>query len=181
MKLPSVVRLERHTRENCSSRRIRRLVPVFILETHNQTNNWIRCFLCVLKNGQLDVFQGKSCILYCGRRETTERGDSTSRSSLFINRSIPLINQTNRNSEKFHICWTLTSLSGSLLQNESALVSFSKMEPSPASILELSSASIPEPPSASIPLSASIPEPPSASIPELPSASILEPSSAGML
>ena len=57
----------------------------------------------------LDAFQGKTCIIYCGRRETTEREDSTSRSSLFINRYIPLINQTNRNSETFHIRAILTS------------------------------------------------------------------------
>ena len=35
----SVVRLERPTMEYSSSRRIRRLVPVFILEAHNQTSN----------------------------------------------------------------------------------------------------------------------------------------------
>ena len=34
----SVVPLERCTAEDSSSRRIMRLVPVFILETHNQTN-----------------------------------------------------------------------------------------------------------------------------------------------
>jgi len=33
-----VMRLERRTSEDSSSRRIVRLVPVFILETHNQTN-----------------------------------------------------------------------------------------------------------------------------------------------
>ena len=36
--LSSVVRLERRTTENSSSRRIIRLVPVFIQETNNQTN-----------------------------------------------------------------------------------------------------------------------------------------------
>ena len=39
--LSSVVRLERRTTEDSSSRRIMRLVPVFILETHNASNN--RC------------------------------------------------------------------------------------------------------------------------------------------
>ena len=38
-KLYSIVRLERLTTEDSSSRRIMRLVPVFILDTHNQTNN----------------------------------------------------------------------------------------------------------------------------------------------
>ena len=37
--LSSAVRLERRTTEDSSSSRIMRLVPVFILETHNQTNN----------------------------------------------------------------------------------------------------------------------------------------------
>ena len=37
--LSSVMRLERHTTEDSSSRRIMRLVPVFTLETNNQTNN----------------------------------------------------------------------------------------------------------------------------------------------
>ena len=37
--LSSVVRFEQRTTENSSSRRIMRLVPVFILETNNQTNN----------------------------------------------------------------------------------------------------------------------------------------------
>ena len=37
--LSSVVRLERRTIEDSSSRRIMRLVPVFILETHNPSNN----------------------------------------------------------------------------------------------------------------------------------------------
>ena len=37
--LPFVVRLERRTTEDSSSRRIMRLVPVFILETHNASNN----------------------------------------------------------------------------------------------------------------------------------------------
>ena len=37
--IPSVVRLERRATEGRSSRWIMRLVPVFILETHNQTNN----------------------------------------------------------------------------------------------------------------------------------------------
>ena len=37
--LPFVVHLERRTTEDYSSRRIMRLVPVFILETHNQTSN----------------------------------------------------------------------------------------------------------------------------------------------
>ena len=37
--LSSVVRLERRTTEDSSSRRKMCLVPVFILETHNQTNN----------------------------------------------------------------------------------------------------------------------------------------------
>ena len=40
--LPSVVRLERRTTEDSSSRRIMRLMPVFTLETKNQTNN--ECF-----------------------------------------------------------------------------------------------------------------------------------------
>ena len=35
----SVVRRSRRTTEDSSSRRIMRLVPVFILETNNQTNN----------------------------------------------------------------------------------------------------------------------------------------------
>ena len=38
-KLFSVVRRSRRTTEDNSSRRIMRLVPVFILETNNQTNN----------------------------------------------------------------------------------------------------------------------------------------------
>jgi len=37
--LSSVVRLERRTTEDSSSGRIMRLVPVFTLETNNQTNN----------------------------------------------------------------------------------------------------------------------------------------------
>ena len=37
--LSFVVRLERRTTEDSSSRRIMRLVPVFILETHNASNN----------------------------------------------------------------------------------------------------------------------------------------------
>ena len=37
--LSFVIRLERRTTEDSSSRRIMRLVPVFILKTHNQTNN----------------------------------------------------------------------------------------------------------------------------------------------
>ena len=37
--LSSVVRLERRTKEGSSSTRIMRLVPVFTLETNNQTNN----------------------------------------------------------------------------------------------------------------------------------------------
>ena len=37
--LSSVVRLERRTAEDSSSGRIMRLVPVFTLETNNQTNN----------------------------------------------------------------------------------------------------------------------------------------------
>ena len=37
--LSSVIRLERRTTENSLSRQIMRLVPVFILETNNQTNN----------------------------------------------------------------------------------------------------------------------------------------------
>ena len=37
--LSFVIRLERRTTEDSSSRRIMRLVPVFILETNNQTNN----------------------------------------------------------------------------------------------------------------------------------------------
>ena len=37
--LSFIVRLERRTTENSSSRRIMRLVPVFILDTNNQTNN----------------------------------------------------------------------------------------------------------------------------------------------
>ena len=37
--LSSVVRLERRTTEDSSSRRIMRLVSVFTLETNNQTNN----------------------------------------------------------------------------------------------------------------------------------------------
>ena len=37
--LSSVVRLERRTTENSSSRRVMRLVPVFILQTNNQTNH----------------------------------------------------------------------------------------------------------------------------------------------
>ena len=37
--LSSVVRLQRRTTENSSSRRIIRLVPIFILETNNHTNN----------------------------------------------------------------------------------------------------------------------------------------------
>ena len=36
--LPFVVRPSRRTSKESSSRRIMRLVPVFILETHNQTN-----------------------------------------------------------------------------------------------------------------------------------------------
>ena len=32
------IRLERHTTKGSSSGRIMRLVPVFVLETHNQTN-----------------------------------------------------------------------------------------------------------------------------------------------
>ena len=36
--LPFVVRLSRRISKESSSRRIRRLVPVFILETHYQTN-----------------------------------------------------------------------------------------------------------------------------------------------
>ena len=36
--LPFVVRRSRRTSKESSSRRIMRLVPVFILETHNQTN-----------------------------------------------------------------------------------------------------------------------------------------------
>ena len=37
--LPFVVRRSRRISKESSSRRIVRLVPVFILETHNQTNN----------------------------------------------------------------------------------------------------------------------------------------------
>ena len=37
--LSSIARLERRTTEDILSRRIVRLVPVFILETHNRTNN----------------------------------------------------------------------------------------------------------------------------------------------
>ena len=37
--LSSVIRLERRTTEHSLSRRIMRLVPVFTLETNNQTNN----------------------------------------------------------------------------------------------------------------------------------------------
>ena len=37
--LSSVVRLERRTKEGSSSTQIMRLVPVFTLETNNQTNN----------------------------------------------------------------------------------------------------------------------------------------------
>ena len=37
--LSSVIRLERRTTENSLSRRTMRLVPVFILETNNQTSN----------------------------------------------------------------------------------------------------------------------------------------------
>ena len=37
--VPFVMRLERRTREDCSSRWIVRLVPAFTLESHNQTNN----------------------------------------------------------------------------------------------------------------------------------------------
>ena len=41
-KLSSVERRSKRTTEDSSSRCIMRLVPVFILETHNQTNN--ECF-----------------------------------------------------------------------------------------------------------------------------------------
>ena len=37
--LAFVVQLERRTSQDSSSRRIMRLVPVFILETHNQKNS----------------------------------------------------------------------------------------------------------------------------------------------
>ena len=47
--LSSVMRLERRTTEDSSSRRIMRLVPVFTLETNNQTHNE-----CLLKFVQTD-------------------------------------------------------------------------------------------------------------------------------
>jgi hypothetical protein len=37
--LCSILRLKRRTTDDSSSRRIMRLVPVFILRTHNRTNN----------------------------------------------------------------------------------------------------------------------------------------------
>ena len=41
-----VVRFERHTTKDSSFKRIVRLAPVFILETHNQTNNkWLLKFV----------------------------------------------------------------------------------------------------------------------------------------
>jgi hypothetical protein len=40
--LCSILRLKRRTTDDSSSRRIMRLVPVFILKTHNQTNN--KCY-----------------------------------------------------------------------------------------------------------------------------------------
>jgi len=43
------IRLERQTRRDSSFRRIIRLVPVFILETHNQTN-----YKCLPKFVQTD-------------------------------------------------------------------------------------------------------------------------------
>ena len=43
------IRLERRTRRDSSSRRITRLVPVFVLETHNQTN-----YKCLPKFVQTD-------------------------------------------------------------------------------------------------------------------------------
>ena len=48
-KLPFVVRLSRRILKERSSRRMMRLVPVFILETHNQTN-----YKCLLKFVQMD-------------------------------------------------------------------------------------------------------------------------------
>ena len=53
--LSSVIRLERRTTENSLSRRIMRLVPVFILETNNQTSN-----KCLPKLVQTD--NASSCI-----------------------------------------------------------------------------------------------------------------------
>ena len=47
--LAFVVQLERRTSQDSSSRRIMRLVPVFILETHNQTNS-----KCLPKSVQTD-------------------------------------------------------------------------------------------------------------------------------
>ena len=48
-KLPFVVRRSRRISKQSSSRRMMRLVPVFILETHNQTD-----YKCLLKFIQMD-------------------------------------------------------------------------------------------------------------------------------
>ena len=51
--LSSVVRRSSRTTEDSSSRRIMRLVPVFTLQTNNQTNN--ECLLCFFK---LQIIRG---------------------------------------------------------------------------------------------------------------------------
>ena len=74
--LSSVVRLSRRTTKDCSSRRIMRLVPVFILETHNPSNN-----KCLPKFVQTDNASSsiKTAILYLGCDTEERKTKPTSR------------------------------------------------------------------------------------------------------
>ena len=71
--LSSVVRLERRTTEDSSSRRIIRLVPVFILETNNQTNNECLPKFVQTDNASSSIKTGKqNCLSRCSVNQSAK-------------------------------------------------------------------------------------------------------------